>query len=70
MIDALAPISNNILIVHSLEFLFSSEFTGLIREFVEILQRSFRGKITPKVKGDKSVKLNNCSLFIFNFLLG
>ena len=56
-VDALAPLSNNILIVHTLEFLFSSKFTGLIWEFVEILPRSFGGKITPKVIGDKSIEL-------------
>ena len=30
---------------------------GFIRELIEILLRSFGGKITPKVIGDKSVAL-------------
>ena len=70
MIDALALQSNNILIVSTLEFSFLSEVTGLIWEFVEILPRSFGGKITLKVICDKSVALIDCSLFEFNFLLG
>ena len=45
MIDALAPLSYKILIVRTLEFLFSSEFTELIGEFIEILLRSFGGKL-------------------------
>ena len=70
MIDALASLSNNILIVYTLEFSFSSEFTGLIWEFDEILPRSLGGKITPKVIGVKSVELIDCSLFNFYLLLG
>ena len=54
-IDILAPLSNHILIVRSLDFLFSSEVPGIIREFVEILPLSFGGKITPKGIGNKSV---------------
>ena len=53
--------------VHILEFLFSSEFTGIIGEFVEILPHSFRGNITPKFLGDKSVALIECSRFEINF---
>ena len=66
-IDALAPLSNKILMVYTLEFLFSSEFTGLIWEFVEILPRCFGGKITPKVIVGRSVEFNNCSLLSLNF---
>ena len=69
-IDALAPLSNNILTVHSLEFQFSSEVPGLIWEFVEILRRGFRDKITPKLLGYKSVALNNCSIFEIDLFLG
>ena len=70
MIYALAPLSNNILIVHSGEFRFSSKVPGLIWEFVEILPRGFGGRITPKVIGDKYVALMNCSPFEFNLFLG
>ena len=38
-VDALAPLSNNILIVRALQFLFSSEVTGLFWELVEFLPR-------------------------------
>ena len=69
MVDALAPLSNHILIVDTFEFLFSSEVVGLIWEFVEILPHSFGGKITPKVIGDKAVAWKNSSLFEFNFWL-
>ena len=62
-IDTLAPLSDKILIVRTLEFL-------LIWEFVEFLPRSFGGKITPKVIGDKSVELIDCSFFEIYFLLG
>ena len=54
MIDTLAPLSNNISMVHTLEIVFSSEVPGLFREFVEILPRRFGGQITPKVIGNKS----------------
>ena len=70
MIDTLAPLSNNVLIVPTLDFLFSSKVVGLIQELVEILLHSFGGKITPKVIGDKSIELIDCSIFEFNFLLG
>ena len=53
----LAPLSNNILIFCALEFLFSSKFTGLIWECVEILPRSLGGEITPKVIDDKFLEL-------------
>ena len=65
-IDALAPLSNNILIVHTLAFLFSFEVSGLIWKFVEILPRSFGGENIPKEIGDKSVTSNNFSLFEIN----
>ena len=70
MIDALAPLSNNILIVLTLVYFFLSGVVGLILEFVEILPCSFGDKITPKVIGDKSVALIDCSLFEINLLLG
>ena len=69
-IDALAPLSNKILIVSTLEFRFSSEVPGLFWEFVEISPRSFGGKITPKVMGDKSVAFIDYLLFEFHKLLG
>ena len=53
----------NILIALTLELRYSSEVTGLIREFVGFLHRGFGGKITPNVIGDKSVALNSCKLF-------
>ena len=56
-IDSIVPLPYNILIVHTLEFQFSSEVPGLFWEFVKILPRRFGGKIIPKV-GDKSVALN------------
>ena len=68
-IDALASLSNTILIVHTLEFRFSSDVSGLICEFVEILLCGFGGKITPNVIGDKSVTLNNCSLLEIHLFL-
>ena len=43
--------------------IFSSEVPGLFGEFVKFLPLGFGGQITPKVIGDKSVALNNCSLF-------
>ena len=67
MIDALVPLYNNILIVRTLEFIFSSEVIGLFWKFVEIFPRSLGGKIEPKVIGDKSVALIDCSLFQFSF---
>ena len=63
-------LSNNMLIVSILECFFSPKVPGLIREFVEILPRGFRDKITPKVIGDKSVVLINCSLNEINLFLG
>ena len=63
MIDAQAPLSNNILIVHTFEFLFTSVVPGLIWEFVEFLPRGFRDEIIPIVIGDRSVAVDNCSLF-------
>ena len=69
-IDALAPLSNGILILHTLEFLFSYVVPGLIYEFVEFLPSGFSGKITPKVLGNKSVAVNNCSQFEINSLWG
>ena len=67
MIDALAPQFNNILIVCTLEFLFSSVVPGLLWEFVEFLPHGFGGKITPKVKDNKSVAWNNYSLIEINY---
>ena len=60
---------SNILIVCIFEFLFLFEVLGYIWEFVEILLRGFRGKIITKVRGDKSVALNSCSLFENNLFL-
>ena len=68
-IDALAPLSNKVLIACTLEFRFSSEAPGLFLEFVEILLRSLGGKIILKVIGDYSVALIDCSLFEINLLL-
>ena len=62
-IDALlSPLSNNILIVCTLECLFSSEVPGLFWEIVEFLPRRLGGKITLKVMGNNSVALNDYSL--------
>ena len=36
---------------------------------VDILLRSFEGKITPKLIGDQSTASINCSLFEINLLL-
>ena len=58
MIDALAPQSNNILIVYTSEFLFSSKVTWLIWEYVKFIPRGFGVKITPKVISDKSDTIN------------
>ena len=69
MINVLALLSNIILIVCTLEFLFSSKVPGLIWEFVEILPRGFGGKNTQNVTGDKSVAINNCSPFESNLFL-
>ena len=63
-IDALAPLSNNILIVCTLGFLFSSLVPGLIWEFVEFLPRRFEGKIISKVMDDKSVIAHYLNLFL------
>ena len=61
-IDTLALISNNVLKVYTLDFLFSYVVSGLIWEFVDFLPRRFGGKITPKAIGDKSVAMKYCSL--------
>ena len=52
-IDALAPLSNDILIVHTLEFRFSSEAPELVCKFVEILPRSLGGKTVKTIKKNK-----------------
>ena len=54
----------------SFGILFSFKVPGLFWEFVEFLPCRFRGKITTKVIGDKSISLNNCSLFDINLFLG
>ena len=38
--------------------------------YVQILPHNFGGKITPKVIGNKSVALIDCSLFEINSFLG
>ena len=66
MINALALLSNNILIVCTLEFRFSSKITGLFWELGDFLMHSFGGKIRPKAIDNNSVVWNNCSLFEIN----
>ena len=56
--------------MHTLEFLFSSIVPVLIWELVEFWPREFGDKVIPKVICDKSVALNNCSLFKIILFLG
>ena len=52
MIDELASLFDNILMVRPLEFLFSSKVSGSIQELVKILPHVFEDKIIPKVIGN------------------
>ena len=69
MIDALTPLSNNILIVVCtlVFFLIRSSRINLI---CLNLPRRFGDKIIPKVIDDKAIASNNSALFEIDLLLG